>query len=59
MIDKIPDPQIQHEYIKKYLEFQKQERETREANTNQYSLKPILDQPLNQKQQIFKIFKMK
>lgn len=59
MIDKIPDPQIQHEYIKKYLEFRKQERETREANTNQYSIKAILDQSLNQDQQIFNIFKMK
>ena len=45
LIDEIPYPNLQREYFKKYLEIQKQSNEKQvEENTNQYSLKTVLDQ---------------
>ena len=44
MIDKLLDQNFQKEYFKKYLEIQKQNNERSPENTNQYSLKTVLDQ---------------
>ena len=44
LIDKIPNPNLQKEYFKKYLKIQKQNNEKQLENTNQYNLKTILDQ---------------
>ena len=44
LIEKIPDQNLQKEYVKKYLEIHKQSNERSLENTNQYSLKTVLDQ---------------
>ena len=35
LIDKIPDPNLQRQYFKKYLEIQKESNEKQIENTNQ------------------------
>ena len=44
LIDKIPYPNIQRKYFKKYLEFQKLDKEHKSKSTNQYNLKIVLEQ---------------
>ena len=59
LIDKIRYQNLQKEYFKKYLEIQKQNNEKQIENTNQYSLKTVLDQFYKLKPIGFKIVKMK
>ena len=44
LINKIPDPNLQRQYFKKYLEIQKESNEKQMENTNLYNLKTVLDQ---------------
>ena len=44
LIEKILDQNLQKEYFKRYLDIQKQNNERSLENTNQYSLKTVLDQ---------------
>ena len=43
IIDNIPDPNLQKEYFKKFLEIQRQNGQKKLENNNEYSLKTVLD----------------
>ena len=43
VIENIPDPNIQKEYFKIFLEIQKQSNQKKLENNNDYSLKTVLD----------------
>ena len=43
IIENIPDPNLQKEYFKKFLEIQKQSSQKKLENNNDYSLKTVLD----------------
>ena len=43
IIENIPDPNLQKEYFKKFLEIQKQRNQKKLENNNEYSLKTVLD----------------
>ena len=44
IIENIPDPNLQKEYFKKFLEIQKQRNQKKLENNNDYSLKIVLDE---------------